>query len=404
MPTFKYKAIDASGAWIKGVVESPSSTIAIASLTRQGLHPSEIEELADSSANSSSSGSLLGRVSAVEMALFLRQLATLINSDVPLVQSLTILERQMKNARLKGIIATVREDVQGGTEFSRALQKHPQAFSPLAVSMTRVGETGGVLGKILDEVATITERDETIRSEVRAAMIYPSVVVCVGILVVTFLMVFVVPKLTGVLSDIGTNMPLPTQMLLVISAIAKKSWWAIALVIAGLFIALRAWRATDAGRLQFDRFVLHMPVLGGLALKSSISRFSRALGVLLGGGVPLLEALRVVKGVLNNAALGAAIDRASSGLREGGSLADQLDKQNLFPPLVTHMVAVGENSGKLDQMLAKIADTYDWQTQQSIKIMLSLLAPMMILVLAVVVGFIALALVLPLLSIQDSIR
>lgn len=405
MPSYRYKAINESGAWVKGVVEEHSSATAMESLTRQGLQPSEFEEVSGKAAvaGSTSPSFTFGRISAIEMALFLRQLATLVNSDVPLVESLSILERQIRNSRLREIIETVREDVQGGTEFSRAMQKHPQAFSPLAISMARVGETGGVLGRILDEVATITERDETTRSEVRAAMVYPTVVVCVGVAVVTFLVVFVVPRLTGVLSDMG-SMPMPTKILLAISGFARKAWWIVALALAGGFISLRAWKATDLGRLQYDRFLLHMPVLGNLALKSSISRFARALGVLLGGGVPLLEALHVVKDVLNNAALGEAIDNASHGLREGGSLASQLEKQNLFPPLVTHMVAVGENSGKLDQMLVKIADTYDWQTQQAIKVMLSLLAPMMILVLAVVVGFIALAMILPLLSIQDAIR
>ncbi len=402
MASYRYKAVDPSGAWVKGVVEGDSANLALESLSRKGLHASEIREVAASEERRSSGVALFNRVSPVEMALFLRQLSTLINSDVPLVQSLSLLERQMRNQKLKTIITAVREDVQGGTEFSKAMQKYPEAFSPLAVSMARVGETGGVLGRILDEVATITERDETTKGEVRAAMIYPSIVVCVGMAVITFLMVFVVPKITDALT--GTRMPLPTRILLRVSDLTQHYWWMGGIALIAVVLGLRAWRSNEAGRLQSDLLILHMPVFGGLSLKSSISRFARALGVLLSGGVPLLEALQVVKGVLDNAALGRAIDNASAGLREGGSLAGQLEKQELFPPLVTHMVGVGENSGKLDAMLIKIADTYDWQTQQAIKVMLSMLAPLMILALASVVGFVALSLILPILSLQKTLH
>lgn len=401
MPSFRYRAVDASGAWVKGVVEEASSSVAVESLTRQGLHPAEIEEVDGAAAPQQGSAVSRKKISAVEMALFLRQLSTLINSDVPLVQSLQILERQITNPRLRAILTVVREDVQGGLDFSQAMARHPQAFSPLAISMARVGETGGVLGRILEEVAKITERDQTTRGEVRAAMVYPMIVVCVGTAVVAFLIIFMVPRLKDLLQ--GGQMPLPTRVLMAASDYAVQFWWIVLLVLAGAFFAFRAWKATEEGKLQFDHLVLRMPVFGPLVLKSSISRFSRALGVLLGGGVPLLEALRVVKDVLANAALGEAIDNASAGLREGGSLAGQLEKQEMFPPLVTHMIGVGENSGRLDQMLIRIADTYDWQTQQAVKIMLSLLAPVMILALAVVVGFIALAMVMPILSIQQGI-
>ncbi|OPZ10050.1 MAG: Type II secretion system protein F [candidate division BRC1 bacterium ADurb.BinA364] len=399
MPQFRYKAVNASGAKVSGSIEGESQAAAIKLLSLQGIFATDLRIAEDSSKTAKVSG----RVPMLELALFLRQMATLINSGVPLVQSLTILERQVASGVLREIISQVCVEVQGGADFSRALGRYPKVFSPLIVSMVRVGETGGVLGGILNELAGITERDQQTRSEVRAAMIYPVAVVMVGVLVVALLMTMVVPKLMLVFSDMGMALPVPTRMLLAISAGVKSYWWAGALTIAALFAALRFWRATEDGRMKYDWMMLHLPVLGELAKKASISRFSRALGVLLGGGVPLLESLLVVKGVLANAALGQLIDRAAAGLREGGSLARQLEKGRLFPPLVTHMVAVGENTGNLDTMLVRVAETYEWQTQQAIKVMLSLLMPVMILALAVVVAFIALALVLPLFSMNQQL-
>jgi type II secretion system protein F len=402
---YRYKAVDASGGRTEGAIEGDSQAAAVQALLSRGLHATAMREAPEGAAGPAvgASFSFGGRISPLEMSLFLRQLSTLVNSDVSLLQSLTILQRQMTNQRLREILESVRTDVQGGSDFSQALGRYPRVFTPLIVSMVRVGETGGVLGPILEELAAITERDQQTRSEVRTAMVYPIVVVAVGILVVGILMTQVVPKLTSVFADMGVALPMSTQLLLAISAGAKNYWWVGLAGVAGLGVALRLWRATDEGRLASDLAMLRAPIFGDLARKASISRFSRALGVLLGGGVTLLESLQVVKGVLANAALGAAIDRASAGLREGQSLARELEKEELFPPLVTHMIGVGEDSGALDRMLIKIAETYEWQTQQAVKIMLSLLTPVMILCLAVVVGFIALALVMPIYSMNELI-
>jgi type II secretory pathway component PulF len=283
------------------------------------------------------------------------------------------------------------------------LAKWPKVFPPLVISMARVGETGGVLGVILEELAGITERDQQIRTEVRTAMIYPVIVVVFGVLVVAILMGYVVPKLTAAFDDMGVELPLLTRVLLDISEIVKSYWWAALAAVAGVFAAGRAWRATDEGRLQSDMAMLKAPVLGTLLRKSSVARFSRALGVLLHGGVPMLEGLGVVKGVLGNAALGASIDRAASGLTEGDSLARQLSKEPLFPEMVTHMIGVGENSGELDRMLVRIAETYEFQTQQAAKVLMAIITPVMIVSLAVIVAFIALALTLPIFSMSQLI-
>ena len=403
MPVFQYKALNLAGSRVRGVVESESAPLAVQALVRQGLYATEVRAAEEAGA-SGLRQFRLKRISQIELVLFLRQLATLVNSDVSLVQSLSLLERQVSNVAFREIIGSVREEIQGGRDFSQALALWPRVFTPLIVSMVRVGETGGVLGPILEELAGITERDHQIRSEVRAAMVYPIVVVVVGVLVVGILMAFVVPKLTEVFMDMGGALPLPTRALLAISVAVRRYWWVVAFALGGLFLALRAWRATEEGRLRYDWMALRFPVLGDLARKASICRFARALGVLLSGGVPLLESLQVVKGVLANAALGKAIEQASSGLRQGGSLARELEKEEMFPPLVIHMIGVGENSGNLDKMLIRIAETYEWQTQMAIKVMLSLLGPMMILGLAVVVGFIALSLVLPLFSMSELIR
>lgn len=407
MPSFQYKAIDGSGASVKGVTEAETTVAVVESLLTKGLHCTDVRIAKGSSpaaqaSESAPSVSFGSRVSPLEIALFLRQLSTLIDSDVPLMQSLSLLHRQSTNPLLHQILGAVIEDIKGGTDFSGALSKWPKTFSAMVVSMVRVGETGGVLGPILDQLADITEREQQTRSEVRAAMIYPVIVVLVGIVVVSILMVFVVPKLTATFLEMGAALPLPTEILISISTFAESYWWIVLGCCIAAFVALQIWRKTEKGGMAFDRIVLRIPLMGSLAKKAAISRFSRALGVLIGGGVPLLEALAVVKGVLDNAALSAVIDRATEGLKEGESLANELAKEtDMFPELVTHMIGVGENSGTLDRMLLKIAETFEWQTQQAVKMMLSLLGPVMILSLAVVIGFIALALILPMFTMQQ---
>jgi type II secretory pathway component PulF len=403
MPEFQYKAYDSAGQLVSGLVESDSQALAMLALRGRSLHPKEIHLSRGEKAKGGAGFSWSKRVTNVEMALFLRQLATLVSSDVPLVQSLLLLERQATNPALREVVHAVCQDVQGGVEFSKALAKWPKVFPPLVISMARVGETGGVLGVILEELAGITERDQQIRTEVRTAMIYPVIVVVFGVLVVAILMGYVVPKLTAAFDDMGVELPLLTRVLLDISEIVKSYWWAALAAVAGVFAAGRAWRATDEGRLQSDMAMLKAPVLGTLLRKSSVARFSRALGVLLHGGVPMLEGLGVVKGVLGNAALGASIDRAASGLTEGDSLARQLSKEPLFPEMVTHMIGVGENSGELDRMLVRIAETYEFQTQQAAKVLMAIITPVMIVSLAVIVAFIALALTLPIFSMSQLI-
>ncbi len=403
MPEFQYKAYDSAGQLVAGVIDSDSQALAMQALRGRSLHPKEIR-LADETKSAPDGGFAWGRrVKKVETALFLRQLATLVSADVPLVQSLSILERQTTNPALREVVHEVCQDVQGGVEFSKALAKWPKVFPQLVVSMARVGETGGVLGIILEELAGITERDQQMRTEVRTAMVYPVIVVVFGVLVVAILMGYVVPKLTTAFDDMDVALPFLTTILLEISALVKSYWWAALASVAAVFVAGKAWRATDEGRFHSDMAMLKAPVLGSLLQKSSVARFSRALGVLLHGGVPMLEGLAVVKGVLANAALGASIDRAASGLKEGDSLARRLSKEPLFPEMVTHMIGVGENSGELDRMLIRIAETYEFQTQQAAKVLMAVITPVMIVGLAVIVAFIALALTLPIFSMSQLI-
>jgi type II secretory pathway component PulF len=407
MPQFTFKALDSTGAKTNGNLMAGTKASAMDRLSGRGLFVTDIEENRTKAENGGGkrSWTIGSGVSTSELVLFIRRLATLAASAIPLVESLKALSRQVGSTALRGILTDVTERVQRGHSLSAALAQHPKVFPEMMVAMVRVGETGGILAPVLEQLADFTERDREIRSEVMGALAYPCMVLTLACGVITFLMTTAVPKIAVMLEGMqGAALPLPTQILLAASD-AIRSYGLIGLfLIIVAFFGLAQWRRTPAGKLALDRAKLNAPLLGGLIRRTAIARFSRSLGALVHGGVPLMEALDVVKRVMNSETMTQAVDRMQQCVQKGGSMAVGLEgEESLFPEMVRYMISAGEESGHLDEMLFKIADVYEMETRNAVKMVVGLLAPLMILLLAGVVGFIAMAILMPIFQINQYI-
>lgn len=406
MPEFAYKAINQNGANVRGVVDAASQAMAFDQLTTQGLFATSVIP-----AKEKSSGGRWARfipfrksVSENELALMIRRLATLVGADISLLESLDAMSSQVHSSVLRDILNIVKEDVRRGQSLSKALARHPHVFPELMVSMVRVGETGGILGTILEDLADTMEQDKEVRTEVRVALAYPALVLCLALATVAFLLIVVIPRLALVFAGMRTALPLPTVILLGAGKfMGSYGLLLLPLVLFGI-IGIERWRRSPGGKIFFDRLLLWVPVVGDVTRKSSVARFARSLGTLVKGGVPLMEGLGVVKEVLDNVLLGQALDRIKERIRKGESMARALRDESIFPEMVRYMLSAGEESGHLDQMLLKVAHIYDVESRAAVKVMLSLLAPLLILVVAGIVGFIAVAMLLPIFQINQMIR
>ncbi len=344
-----------------------------------------------------------GGVSTKVLTTFTTQLSTLQDAGLPIVRSLKILEGQMKGGNLKKTLSTVAEDVESGSTFSEALSKHPRIFDRLFVNMVKAGEMGGVLDTILRRLSEFMEKSEKLKKRIMGAAIYPVAIITVAGGILVAILLFVVPAFQKIFRDMGVDMPFLTQMLMTASDQVMTFWWTAPLFFGLFFVAYKLFTAQKTGKLVVDRIVISMPVFGDIIRKSSISRFTRTLGTLITSGVPILEALSIVKNAIGNQVIATAINAVHESIREGESIAEPLAQSGEFDDIVVNMIDVGEETGELDKMLIKIANNYDEEVDVLVGSLVSLMEPMLIIFLGVVVGFIVIALFLPLIALVQKI-
>jgi len=400
--TYAYRVRDRQGKLVSGTLEAESVAVVSAKLRSMGYVPVSIENN-DAGKRLSSREikipGLSGRIKLKDVAVFSRQFATMINSGLTLLRSLSILADQTENKELARIVGEVRKDVERGSALSAALGKHPKAFSRLYVAMVRSGETGGSLDSVLLRLATTIEKQVELRRKVKSAMTYPIVVGVIVVLILVAMLIFVVPMFKGMYGDLNAKLPLPTLVLLTVSNVLKKFFLLVfAAAGAGAYAAKR-YIGTPDGRRRWDAFKLRAPVFGQLAHKTALARFSRSLAALVRSGVPILDALEIVSETAGNTVVSEATIQTQAAVKAGESLAKPLEAHPVFPPMVVQMIAVGEETGALDEMLEKIADFYDGEVEATVDALTSLIEPLLIVVMGVAVGGMVVALYMPMFSI-----
>ncbi|MDY6986748.1 MAG: type II secretion system inner membrane protein GspF [Thermodesulfobacteriota bacterium] len=409
MPVYEYTALDTSGKNLSGIIDADSAVIARQKLRGSGVFPVEVKEVSVSVPGGLPSGpvsvsGLFKRVKGAEVSVTTRQLSVLLAAGVPLVGALDALGSQIGNPLFKKIMAQIKESVNEGNSLAVSLSQHPKQFSNIYVNMVRAGEASGALDIVLARLAEYTENQEALKSRFKAAMAYPIVMTLVGSMVLFFLVTFVVPNITRVFTDMHHALPLPTVVLIAISSFFKSFWWALVIVAVGLVIGVKQFIKTSRGHHVWDRLKLRLPVLGSINQRIAVARFSRTLGTLLESGVPLLSALDIVKNIVNNILFGEAIDNACEEIEAGKSLAIPLGRSPWFPSIAVQMISVGEQSGELEAMLNKIADTYEKDVETQVMAMTSMLEPVMIVVMAVLVGFIVMSILLPIFEMSQMVQ
>lgn len=412
MPHFSYEALDAKGASKSGRVMAGTEKEAIERIKAQALYPVKVYQVLGDPAEEPPKPvrrHVFRRVffgwgiPARHFVPFLNDLASLIGAGIPLVRSLTLLERQADYEPLRNIIHEVRQDVEGGSSLTEAVKHYPRVFSPLFVNMVRSGELGGILDQVLNRLALFAERTEYLKARVRSAVAYPLVVLAFALLVILFLVSYVVPKMFVIFEDVGTRLPAMTLFLFRASMFLRTRWYVPVGLAALLFAAGSAAYRVEAARLFVDRWKLKLPVFGPLAQKVALARFARTFATLTQSGVPILATLGVVEESTGNLIFQHALRQVRAGIREGEGIAGPLSSFQIFPPVVTNMIQVGEETGSLAEILAKIADKYDEDVQLTLNTLTSLLEPFLIILLGLVVGFIVVALFLPMVPLVQSL-
>ena len=410
MPVYTYEGLNTAGKRVKGVEDGDSPVAVRNKLRKQGIFPTEVAEERAAAAATQTSGlarvnvELFARVPQREIALCVRQLGTLLRAGMPLVSALNAIVEQIGQTRLARILTLVRESVNGGASLADALGAHPRTFQPLMVNMIRAGEAGGALDVVLERLAVLLEKQASLRRKVQGALAYPIFLLVFGLLVVSFLLVKVVPSVTKIFVDMRANLPTATTVLLAMSDFAQRRWWLVALLVVVAMVGVQAYGRTDKGRLVLDGLKLKVPLFGDLLRKVMVARFASTLSTLMASGVPLLGCLDIVRSIVLNRVLQEAIGEVRGRVQEGGAIAPALRATGQFPPIVLHMVDVGEKSGTLEEMLEHMADTYDEEVGATAAAITALVEPLMIVVLGLLVLFIVMAILLPIFEINELVR
>jgi general secretion pathway protein F len=400
MPVFAYRAADRRGQTVDGVMDAPDARAVIERLHREAYFPVKVTPQAERRAWREIGFSR--GIRARDLLALTQQLATLVEAGMPLDRALSILEELAPNARVKAVVGDLLHSVRGGTSLSDALAKHhPRPFSRLYINMVRAGEKGGVLEATLRRLAEFQEARQAFTEAIVSALIYPVVISTVGAGAIVFLMTFVIPRFAIIFADMGQAIPLPTQLLLSTSLVLQSYWWVGALVVVGAIMSWRLWTGTAEGRLQWDRLLLRVPLVGSLMIKVETARFARTFGTMLRSGVPVLGALAVVGDIMTNQIVGRAVHRLSDTVKRGGTVAAAMQEHTPFPALAIHMVRVGEETGRLEDMLLKTADTVEAEVRGELRRVIGLLEPAIILAMGVVVAFIVVAMLLAIFSINE---
>ncbi len=407
MAVYAYKGVDARGKSVKGVRDADSAKALRGVLKRDGVLATEIleqSEAARKAARDIDFGRLFRRVSQLDVAVATRQLSVLLRSGVPLVEALSALIEQLDHPELKNAFTDTRNQVNEGSTLANALKAHPKIFPSLYVNMVAAGEASGTLEEVLGRLAEFLDDQTRLQSKVRGALAYPIVMAVVVVLILFLMMSVVVPKVTAIFENFNQTLPWYTRLLIFVSDIFSNYWWLLAALLIGGIYWFRRWQATDEGRRKWDLFVLEIPLFGPLLIMVAVARFSRTLATLLSSGVPVLTAMDITRNVLGNTELMRVVEDARESVREGEGIAKPLRQGDRFPPIVTHMIAVGERTGQLEEMLIHVADAYDQQIEVRVGALTSILEPLLIVVMGAVVGGIAFAILMPLLQLNEMIQ
>jgi type IV pilus assembly protein PilC len=404
MGTYAFKALDLAGSPTKGEIEAADKQTVASQLRSKGLIVVDIEEKAAAGA-----GDLLARfkrVKADDLVIASRQLATMVQSGMSLLRALYVIEEQTESDKLREVWIEVRKDIEAGVALSDALKKHPDVFNELYVAMVQAGETGGILDQTLVRVATQLEKDAALRRQIKAAMIYPSLIGGFALIVLVALVAFLVPVFEKIFEDFGGELPAITKFTVFLSHMITGRWYLMIAIVAGIVWLFRYWKKSDTGRFQWDRIKLKFPMkIGGIVQKVALARFSRTFSGLVAAGVPMLEAIDITGRTSGNKVIEMAMDDVRESVKRGGSLtAPMAAVPEAFPVMVTQMIGVGEETGALETMMSKVADFYEEQVEAAVKALTSILEPVMIVIVGSIVGFIVIAMYLPMFKVYDSIK
>jgi general secretion pathway protein F len=410
MAVYEYRGVFiTSGKAAKGVRDAENPKALRAVLRREGILLSNATEESGGKAAKGKTSEIdvfafFKRAGTNDVAVMTRQLATLVRAGIPLVESIAALTEQLEKQDLKRVMTAVRERLNEGTSFSKALETHTRIFPPLYINMVAAGEASGTLEAVLERLADFMEAQARLKGKVGAALAYPILMTLIGFGLMSVLMVAVVPKVTSIFQSMDHPLPWYTQLLIIISGVLANYWWLLAIIGASSAYFFQRWVRTKEGRLRWDTIILGIPIFGKLIQMLAVARFAKTLSTLLASGVPLLKAMEIVRNVLGNAALENVVSTAAGSIREGESIAEPLRRSGRFPPIVTHMIAVGEKSGQLEQMLGSVADSFDAQVEVRVQALTSLLEPLIIVVMGGAVGFIAFAILMPLIQMNEFVQ
>ncbi|MGB3082273.1 MAG: type II secretion system F family protein [Candidatus Omnitrophota bacterium] len=397
MPKFNYAARDDSGKIYKGTLEVDNEAAVRAKLKDMGLYVTELNKHAEEMFTIK-----WEKISTEDIMVFTERFSSMVNAGIPIIKSLETIGRQIQNSTLKRIVYKVSLDLEGGERLSDALAKHPRVFSNFYVNMIRAGEAGGILDEVMKKIVEYLGKEDVLRRNIKKAFTYPLIVLCASAIVISFLVMFIVPIFAKVYSKMGITLPMPTTILMGVSKFAGHYWWAILIAIALAIFGYKRASATDEGRLAIDKMKLNLPVFGALNRDVAISRFIRTFGSLVSSGIVVTESLRIVRGITGNKVITDIIDGIQNSVREGGRITDSISKEILFPPMIAEMIAAGEEAGILDAMLQKSSDILDRDVDYAVAKLVAYLEPMLTLFLAFIVGFIALAIYLPMFDLITS--
>jgi type IV pilus assembly protein PilC len=400
MPIFIYKAKNRSGRKVKGDLDAPSLEMAEMALKRRGFTDIKVKPKPKDLLE----GTFLeGKVTSRDMVVFSRQFATMINSGVPILQALQIMCEQTENDKLRRKLYEIRNDIETGSSLYDALKKHRDVFDDLYINMVNAGEAGGVLDVVLLRLAEYIEKAARLKSRVKGAMIYPAVVMCVAVAVIAIILIFVIPTFEKMFADFGGALPVPTQIVINMSRFVKGNFLYLSGGIIAFIVGLRFFYRWERGKILIDNWILFIPVFGSLLRKVAVAKFSRTLSTMISSGVPILNALDIVSRTSGNKTVERGIQQARKSIAEGQTLAEPLDETGVFPPMVIHMISIGETTGALDTMLEKIADFYDDEVDVAVETLTSLIEPFMIVFLGVVVGGLVISMYLPIFKIAEAV-
>lgn len=402
MPVYQYKAINAVGETIQGKYSAKDRTEILSMLRKNQYHPVQVRELVEST--DLAKLAMFNKVKIKDIAVFARQFYAMLHAGVTIIQCLDILRKQTESKRFREIIEKVYENVQKGSTLSESFKNHRDVFPEILINMVEAGEVSGTLDTIMDRMATHFEKETKIQNKVKAAMIYPMVLAVVAVSVVVFLLVVVMPTFIGMFEGSGVELPAPTRLLMAISRGIQTFWYIVIGVVSALAYTIHRFIKSDTGRLKYDQLKLRLPVVKNTVIKISTSRFTRTMSTLLASGIPLLQSMDIVAKVVGNRIVSNGILNAKDELRKGYDLAGPIRRMGVFPPMVDSMIRIGEESGTLDEVLRRTADFYDEEVEVAIQKMTTMLEPLMIVVMAVIIGFIVISMALPMFDMINTVQ